>query len=249
MQVENQSEIWSQAAQEYSDFIHTEWGTSKEEEWRKIIQSNIPQGKTLRVLDVGCGPGFFAIMFTQLGHKATGVDFAQGMLDTAKKNAAHFKVQVEFQQMDATDLKFPDNSFDVVISRNITWTLLDPAKAYKEWYRVLDHGGVLLNFDGNYFYHVVNEEFKIGYQEDRRKCKENNIPDKWEEEEKSLPDEEAKKLPLTHHFRPTWDVDTLFKLGVQKMTVNQNIGHLIYTPNERIMFGSTPMIMIKAEKL
>lgn len=45
---------------------------------------------------------------------------------------------------------FADETFDVVISRNLTWTLPNAEHAYGEWMRVLKTGGVLLNFDANY---------------------------------------------------------------------------------------------------
>ena len=46
--------------------------------------------------------------------------------------------------MDSHQLSFDDNTFDLLINRNVTWTLYDPEQAYKEWYRVLKPGGRLL---------------------------------------------------------------------------------------------------------
>lgn len=39
--------------------------------------------------------------------------------------------------MDAENPEHDDDTFDFVISRNLTWTLPDAQKAYKEWMRVL----------------------------------------------------------------------------------------------------------------
>ena len=52
--------------------------------------------------------------------------------------------------MDAEKPIFADETFDVVISRNLTWTLPNAEHAYSEWMRVLKTGGILLNFDANY---------------------------------------------------------------------------------------------------
>ena len=52
--------------------------------------------------------------------------------------------------MDAQNLEFEDDVFDVVISRNLTWNLKDPKRAYEEWCRVLKPGGVMINLDANY---------------------------------------------------------------------------------------------------
>ena len=51
--------------------------------------------------------------------------------------------------IDGSKLDFEDNTFDVVISRNLTWNLEHPDVAYREWVRVLKAGGRLLNFDAN----------------------------------------------------------------------------------------------------
>lgn len=68
--------------------------------------------------------------------------------------------KVSFFRMDAQNLAFMDNSFDVVISRNLTWNLEKPDQAYREWCRVLKSGGVLLNFDANWYGYLYDEEKK-----------------------------------------------------------------------------------------
>ena len=52
--------------------------------------------------------------------------------------------------MDAEAPDFPDEEFDVIVSRNLTWTLPDAEHAYQEWFRVLKPGGVMINLDANY---------------------------------------------------------------------------------------------------
>ena len=78
------------------------------------------------------------------------VDYTEAMLEEAKKNAGAFTQKITYCQMDASHLAFVDETFDAVVSRNLTWNLEDPEQAYKEWMRVLKPGGVLLNFDANY---------------------------------------------------------------------------------------------------
>lgn len=58
--------------------------------------------------------------------------------------------------MDAQNLTFHDNMFDVIVSRNLTWNLDSPAKAYREWYRVLKPGSILLNFDANWYAYLYD---------------------------------------------------------------------------------------------
>ena len=46
---------------------------------------------------------------------------------------------------DAQALDVESNSFDAIVTRNVTWNLPRPDLAYKEWLRVLKPGGVLYN--------------------------------------------------------------------------------------------------------
>ena len=40
-----------------------------------------------------------------------------------------FSEQIDFQQMDAQKLNFPDEKFDVIVTRNLTWNLENPQQA------------------------------------------------------------------------------------------------------------------------
>ena len=103
-----------------------------------------------KILDVGCGTGFFTILLAKEGYQVTGTDLTPEMVEKSRLLAAEEGVDCTFLQMDAELLSFEDHSFDMVISRNLTWTLPDVEQAYREWFRVLKPGGVLLNFDANY---------------------------------------------------------------------------------------------------
>ena len=64
---------------------------------------------------------------------------------------AYFKPTIDAVSQDAKDLDFEDNTFDIIVSRNLTWVLEEPDKAYREWHRVLRSGGKMLNFDANWY--------------------------------------------------------------------------------------------------
>ena len=71
----------------------------------------------------------FSVLLAKMGHEVTAIDYTENMLTEARKNAEHYGVQVHFQQMDAQQLDFEDNSFDLVISRNVLWNLENPEQA------------------------------------------------------------------------------------------------------------------------
>jgi ubiquinone/menaquinone biosynthesis C-methylase UbiE len=81
------------------------------------------------------------------------------MLEMARSNSERFGVSGTFLRMDAQDLDFPDESFDLILSRNLIWDLERPRKAYEEWLRVLRPGGRMIIFDGNFYLHLYDKDF------------------------------------------------------------------------------------------
>ncbi len=99
-----------------------------------------------RVLDVATGTGDLAIAFKKVvgDGEVIGVDFCAEMLVPAPAKASKHGVEVTFQQGDATDLKFADQSFDVVSIAYGLRNVADAAKAIREMARVLRPGGRLM---------------------------------------------------------------------------------------------------------
>jgi len=97
------------------------------------------------VLDIGTGPGELSIQVAnQLnnGGFLTGIDISANMIRLAKEIAkAGGHENVSFGHGDAMDLKFRDNSFDVVVSSNAFPWVPDRAQFVREVYRVLRPGG------------------------------------------------------------------------------------------------------------
>ena len=94
----------------------------------------------------------------------TGIDITENMIHEAKENVKAAGLSADLMTMDCHNLNFPDETFDMVICRNITWTLDDPQKAYKEWLRVLKKGGRLLVSDACWYLHLYDEEKKKIYE-------------------------------------------------------------------------------------
>ena len=72
-------------------------------------------GRPARVCDLTCGPGFYAVELTRLGHAVTGVDFSPAAIAYARQQAENLGLPIEFRQADAREADFPDRSFDAVI--------------------------------------------------------------------------------------------------------------------------------------
>lgn len=136
------SEKWSERAPTFDE----DHATENIDMWRYTLEELIGGKGNGTVLDVGTGTGFLANMISELGYRSVGIDFADGMMEIGKQNAAKRGTKVEFVKGDGEALPFDDNSFDVVVNCRVLWLLLDPVTALKEWKRVLKPGGVLLSF-------------------------------------------------------------------------------------------------------
>jgi ubiquinone/menaquinone biosynthesis C-methylase UbiE len=102
------------------------------------------------VLDVGCGTGFLALRFAELGHTVTGVDLSQKMVERAHQKAEQLGFNVDFRVGDASELDCGDKTFDIVAARHVVWNLPDPARGVGEWLRVLRPGGRLILIEGKW---------------------------------------------------------------------------------------------------
>jgi ubiquinone biosynthesis O-methyltransferase len=98
----------------------------------------------MHILDVGCGTGNFSVKLACKGAIVTGVDISEKMLELAHKRALREKLDIEFQQMDCQNLKFPDHFFDGVLSMATIEFIPDSQKMIMEMFRVCKKGGSIL---------------------------------------------------------------------------------------------------------
>jgi demethylmenaquinone methyltransferase/2-methoxy-6-polyprenyl-1,4-benzoquinol methylase len=122
----------------------------RDQAWRKaaVKLADVREGE--QVLDCACGTGDLTLAFARTGAKrVVGTDFTQEMLDIAGTKLADQSGRVTFQQADAMNLPFDDESFDIVSIAFGIRNVADPARAIAEFYRVLRPGGrvVILEFD------------------------------------------------------------------------------------------------------
>jgi 2-polyprenyl-3-methyl-5-hydroxy-6-metoxy-1,4-benzoquinol methylase len=117
-------------------------------QWQSLLEGLLPPGGGRSALDVGTGRGHFATYLAHMGYRVNAVDLSSRMVSEARSAAQAKGLSIDFQQQDAEALSFDDHRFDVVVSRNLLWTLPDPQRALSDWRRVLKPGGRLLVSDG-----------------------------------------------------------------------------------------------------
>ncbi len=241
---------WAGRAAGYSEVNQEELKSGQRKKWlREIRQSGTqkrPEDTT--VLDVGTGPGFFAIILAEAGYQVTAVDYTEEMLNEARKNAGSWRDKIVWMQMDAQDLGFADDTFDMIVTRNLTWNLKDPERAYREWYRVLKKGGILLNFDANWYAYLYDEELRKAYIADRKSAAEHQVQDYYEGTDIAEMERLAYEMPLSRIHRPDWDLRVMKEIGFEWVEVDETAGERVLSEAEKINYKSTPVFMVKGRK-
>ena len=139
-------DYWTQRSQDFGTVRKNELENEMGQRWRRELEAHLPQGRPLKILDVGTGTGFFPILLAEMGHLPQGIDLTPAMLREARAAAAQRGLSIPFLEMDAQNLEYSAGTFDVVLSRNLTWTLpelqqecdsitleLDVGKARPKW--------------------------------------------------------------------------------------------------------------------
>ncbi len=244
-------QYWTRRAPSYSDLIHKELATDGLDRWLPVLKENGIGDEPLRILDIGTGPGFFAIALAGLGHEVVAVDYTEAMLEeaTANAKAAGLRDQILFLQMDAQDLAFPDETFDFIVTRNVTWVLEHPDEAYVSWHRVLKPGGTLLNFDAGWYNYLFNEEKYREFLVDRENVKAANMTDSYDSyDESDVCESISRELVLSRYSRPEIDLMMLKEIGFSEVSVDRDIWQRVWNEAEKMNGRSTPMFLLKAVK-
>lgn len=107
----------------------------------------LPDGAA--VLDVGTGPGVLLVELAQRRSdlRLTGVDLSADMVSAAERNLTKFGDRASARVGDVTELPFPDDSFDVVVTSLSSHHWDHPAEAVPELARVLRPAGRFVDYD------------------------------------------------------------------------------------------------------
>jgi ubiquinone/menaquinone biosynthesis C-methylase UbiE len=150
---------WSRRAGTFDDTAHHAIHTADQHAaWLALLRNVMGEGP-LKVLDVGCGTGFLALLMAELGHTCTGIDFSDAMLDEARRKAKERGLAVEFGIGDAESPAVELGPVDVICMRHVIWTLPHPVKAARNWFSLLAPGGRILLVEGKFASQAPKDEY------------------------------------------------------------------------------------------
>ncbi|KAK2421910.1 S-adenosyl-L-methionine-dependent methyltransferase superfamily protein [Trifolium repens] len=101
-----------------------------------------------KVLDVGCGIGggdFY--MAENFDVEVIAIDLSINMISLAIERAIGLKYSVEFECVDCTKKSYPENTFDVIYTRDTLLHIKDKPTLFRSFYKWLKPGGTLLITD------------------------------------------------------------------------------------------------------
>ncbi len=127
--------------------LNDELGTATAEAVRRQFPDFWPQ----KILDMGCGAGHTTLPLNDVFPEAEvyGIDIGAPMLRYAAARAASLGRTLHFSQQDAQATRFPDASFDLVVSTLMLHEMPRPVilAVLRECHRLLRPGGVMVHHD------------------------------------------------------------------------------------------------------
>ncbi len=233
---------WDRRAEKFGRLREAELESGRGELWFRELARAADLSAPRDILDAGTGTGFFALVLGAMGHRVLGMDLSGEMIEKAGALARIHGVQARFVQGDAARTGLPDRLFDVVVTRNLTWTLPDVEGAYREWFRVLRPGGTLVNFDADY-----GAVRFLSLTEDLERKNIRNAHAGLSRESLVECDGIKDALEVSSHRRPGWDRELLARVGFCDLGIDETMSDWVY-PERDAGWNPVRMFSIRARK-
>lgn len=144
-------DYWSLRAPTFDEQVgHEIFSEAERQAWRELFLRHLEPGEGRRALDLASGTGVISHLLHGLGFDVTGLDWSEAMLAQARAKAAKRGSAIRFVMGDAERTLEKPESYDVLVTRHLVWTLVDPKAAFREWHSLLKPGGRLLVVDGDF---------------------------------------------------------------------------------------------------
>ena len=230
------TDYWTGRVEKFEALRLDELNSNKRERWLYELHRYLPAGRGLDILDIGTGTGFFSFLLAAEGHRVTGIDLTEGMIRGAKHSASMLGIHPVFLVMDAENPTLEPESFDAIVTRNLTSFLPNLPEAYKKWHALLRKGGILINFDGDYHHDHSDAPLPENHAHKDLTAQQNEAYAHIESEMREL-----------QQPRPNWDMALLASAGYRDRRVDRDCWHRIYREIDKF-YNPTPIFCITAKK-
>lgn len=114
---------------------------------KEFYKSMLLEGiKAKKVLEYGCGPGSSAFDIARAGGEVNAIDISDVAIKQTLEKANNYSLQISASVMDAENLSFSNDSFDLVCGSGILHHL-NLNRSYREIQRVLKKNGKAIFFE------------------------------------------------------------------------------------------------------
>ena len=113
-------------------------------EW---IFDHFPKQKNCNILELGCGTGLFWLANRNHIVKSWSIvlsDYSEGMLETARKNLSRLNFDFKYEIVNAEDIKYADQTFDIILANNMLYHVQNRDTAIHNINRILKDTGVFI---------------------------------------------------------------------------------------------------------
>jgi len=149
------SKMFDDVAHRY-DFLNDLLSLGRTKAWRRVVTAIISPKPGMKILDIAAGTGSSSKPLVDKGADLIALDFSEGMLAAGRKRHKDIK----FQQGDALNLPFAENTFDVTTISFGLRNTSDTTAALKDALRVTKKGGRIVVCE---FSHPTNKVFRFIY--------------------------------------------------------------------------------------
>ncbi|RJS89544.1 class I SAM-dependent methyltransferase [Candidatus Bathyarchaeota archaeon] len=129
---------WNKGAKSWVEFVRSGRDYYKEHLNGPALKRMVGNVRGKRVLDVGCGEGYFSRVFARMGAEVTGIDISEALIEAAREEEREHPLGVKYFVADAADLGMLESeSFDIAFCHMALSDIADYEGAIAEVSRIL----------------------------------------------------------------------------------------------------------------
>lgn len=131
---------WNEHITDALSYERDEYGLAVEKYFKKLLGDV----KDKKILDIGSGHGNTALNLARMGARVTSIDIAPKLIEGCKHRAILHNLEIDFRVMDACELNFDEETFDIILGFRTIHHLPNLKQFYFAAHRCLKKGGYLL---------------------------------------------------------------------------------------------------------